>query len=897
MPLTPGTRLGAYEIVSALGAGGMGEVYKARDIRLDRAVAVKVLTGALAGDPESRARFEQEARAIAALNHPHICTIHDVGRHGDVDYLVMELLGGETLAERIRKSGAGLPLGEALDLAIQIGDALDRAHRAGIVHRDLKPGNIMLVRGPGQSSPIAKLLDFGLAAQAAPAGPPASIQTSMATMPPSLVATKPASGSTASFSGTVQYMAPEQIDAQASDHRVDVFAFGCVLYEMLAGRKAFEGGSAMSVIAAVMSLEPKEIPALRSAPPVIEHLLRRCLEKDRERRWQNMGDVTGELRWIASQPLTAAATVAAAPPLSPVRRLGMVAGVAAVSIAGVVALLAGLRQVREDAPVRTAAPSLQFEVTTPPTDTPGMALSPDGRQLAFVANEERRSMLWIRSFDKVESRMLPGTAGARAPFWSPDGKAIGYFTANKLRRVDVVSGASMDIADVSNGRGGTWGPEGTILFAPGVDSPIVRVSSAGGEVTPVTTPFGRTGHRAPQFLEDGKRFLFHVALGAPEVNGTYIGSLDRTPPVRVLGTQSAVRFALPGYLVTVQQGALVAYAFSSGSGTVSGEPIVIARGLDEDGTGAAAFAASDTGVLAYRFGGRQRRQPQWTDRTGRMLTSIGEGGTDAIGSPELSLDERAIALFLNPRGNNEIGIIDLERRLPRLLTNGPPADAHPLWDPDGRHVVYVSGRLDGSGPVRQAVDGTGMPHTLFPNDTAGAALSWTRDRAWVLLRQGGQLPDLVAVSIDGTRTIPIATTKGDETEGQFSPDGKWVAYVSNDTGNAEVYLQAFPVSAGRTQVSAAGGTQVRWSADGKEIFYIAPDGTMMGVRVASPGGAPTLQAPVALFRTFLATGANVIGNKAQYAVSRDGRFLLNAAIEASSSPIIVTVNWAEAFGR
>jgi Tol biopolymer transport system component len=806
----------------------------------------------------------------------------------------MEHLEGQTLAERI-KSGP-LRIEEALAIAIQIADALSAAHRLGIAHRDLKPGNVMLLRG-SHGGTVAKLLDFGLAAQTAAGQPATNVDASLlATTPPSLVATKPASATTPTgFSGTVQYMAPEQMDGQPADHRADIFAFGCVLYEMLSSRKAFEGASAMTVIAAIMSTEPKPIAALASAPPVLDHLLRRCLEKDPEQRWQSMGDVAGELRWIAAQPLT----VAAAAPVAARRRFGLWHWVGAVVVlVGVLplAMLAGVQWLSPPL-VEQQLPTLQFEVTTPPTDVPSMAMSRDGRLLAFVANEERRPVLWIRSLDSVENRKLPGTEGASAPFWSPDGRALAFFANNKLKRVDVASGALLEIADALNGRGGTWGEDGTILFSPSIDSPIVRVSSGGGEVTAVTKPEGRTGHRAPQFLEDGQRFLFHVSLGTPEVNGTYVGSLDGTAPVRIFGSVSPMRFAAPGHLLTVQQGALVAYQFGSGesnnvsSATVTGEPVVIARGLGEDATGAAAFTVSDTGVLAYRFGGSQRRQLVWVNRQGMVLSSIGEPGTDSLGSPELSPDERMVTLFLNPRGNNEIGVIDLARNLPRLLTNGPPADAHPLWDPDGRHVVYVSARLGGDGPVRQAIDSGSMPEPLFRGDTAGAALSWTRDRQYVLLRQGGQRPDLAAVSLDGSKTIPIAKSPFDETEGQFSPDGRWVALVSHETGRAEVFVQAFPEGIGRTQVSTAGGTQVRWSADGKEIFYIAPDERMMAVAVSPAAGALSLSAPVALFPTYLATGGNVVGSKPQYAVTRDGRFLLNTRVESASQPIVVSVNW------
>jgi Tol biopolymer transport system component len=905
VPLQPGSRLGAYEIVASLGAGGMGEVYRARDTRLDRIVALKVVTTARAGDADSRLRFEQEARTIAALNHPHICTIHDVGRapvnagEPDVDFLVMELLEGESLADRVKKGP--VPLAEALAIAIQIGDALAAAHRVGIVHRDLKPGNVFLVRRAGAAgAPEAKLLDFGLAAQLPPSSPGSALHASlMATNAPSMLATRPPSATTPTgFSGTVPYMAPEQMDGQPADHRADIFAFGCVLYEMVSGRKAFEGATAVTVIAAIMSTDPKPVEALQSAPPVLDHLLRRCLEKDPERRWQSMGDVAGELRWIASQPLTAAPLAATAPRgrLTQLQWVGVAFAAAILLFVFVPGLVVDPSQFAEAA-LAAAQTTLQFEVTTPPTDSTGMALSPDGRMLAFVANEARRPMLWVRSLDKVENRKLPGTEGASIPFWSPDGRSLGFFADNKLKRIDLGSGAVLAIADVTNGRGADWGADGIILFAPGVDSPIMRVSSAGGPVTAVTTTVGRTGHRSPQFLDDGKRFIYQVALGAPDVNGTYIGSLDKAPPVRVMESQGAARFATPGHLIKVQQGSLVALDFGSSSGTVTGEPMVIARGFGEDAAGVAAFTVSDTGVLAYRFGGAQRRQLVWFNRAGLMLSSIGEPGTDGFGAPELSPDERMIALFLNPRGNNEIGVIDLVRQLPRLITNGPPADAHPLWDPDGRHLVYVSGRLNGDGPVRQAVDGTGAAEKLFANDAPGGALSWTRDRQYILLRRQGKGADLVAATLDGSRIIPIAQADADETEGQFSPDGQWVALVSNETGRAEVSVQPFPSGAGRTPVSIAGGSQVRWSADGRELFYIAPDGTLTAVSFSADATGPTLGKPAPLFQTFLATGGNVIGNKPQYAVARDGRFLLNTAVESPSSPIVVTVNWQGAIKR
>jgi len=885
MPFEAGTRFGPYEIIDPLGAGGMGEVYRARDIRLDRTVAIKVLTGALAADSESRQRFEQEARAIAALNDPHICTLHDIGRHGELDYLVLEYLEGETLADRLSRPPA-LSLDDAIGIAIQIGDALDRAHRACIVHRDLKPGNVMLVRRSGSSGvPDVKLLDFGLAARTTAARPQALDASLAATLGPSMVATRPPTMTPASgFSGTVQYMPPEQLNGDAGDHRADIFAFGCVLYEMLAGRKAFEGASAVTVIAAIMGSEPAPIAALQSAHPLLDHVLRRSLEKDRERRWQNIGDVTGELRWVIDHPM--AVPVAAAPVRS--SRAGRVALAVALLLA-TVAVVVGVSALRgrEAAP---DVPTLNLEVSTAPTDDSSTALSPDGTVLAFVANKDRVPVLWIRSLDSVENRALPGTEGASLPFWSPDGRTIGFFAGDKLKRIDVGGGTPLVVADAPNARGGAWNAAGVILFAPGVGAPIMRVPARGGPAEQVTQVNSGSGpsHRLPQFLPDGTRFLFWSTLGTADTNGIYLGSLDKTPPVRLLPGDSGGRFAAPDKLLALSQGALQAYGFNPVSGLVHGEPVVIAQGLN-----AASFATSDTGVLAYRAGTAQRRQLVWVSRQGDVLRTIGEPDTDALSSPELSADEQAVVVFRQPTGENDIWVIELARNLARRITDGPPADAHPLWDPDGRHVVFNSRRFGAGGPARQAVT-AGKAEPLFANNENGLGLSWTRNRQYILIRRNNAKSgaDLVAVATGGEpREVVVAQSSSDEAEGQFSPDGRWVAFVSHDSGRPEVFVQSFPEGVARTQVSTAGGTQVRWSSDAKEIFYVAPDGTMMAVPIALGGRSPDPKAPVGLFKTHLATGLNVLGSKPQYAVSRDGRFLLNTALESASAPIVVAVSW------
>jgi eukaryotic-like serine/threonine-protein kinase len=861
-------------------------------------VAIKVLTGALADDPESRQRFEEEARAIAALNDPHICTIHDVGREGELDYLVLEYLEGETLADRIRRTGA-LRLTDALTVAVQIGEALERAHHAGIVHRDLKPGNVMLVPRAGASEPAVKLLDFGLASRTAVQRPRGLDASLAATFAPSLVATRPpsatvASGSSGNMSGTVQYMSPEQLDGHEPDHRADIFAFGCVLYEMLAGRKAFEGATAVTAIAAIMGSEPPPIPALDRAHPLIDHILRRCLEKDRDRRWQSIGDVTGELRWVTTQPVPAAA-------VAPPRQAWGVwhwtgATLAALAVIFVVlplTLLGGVRLIKGNAGDNADAQSrLTLEITTPPTDDVSGAVAPDGSQIAYVAIKDHVPMLWVRALSSVESRALPGTEGASFPFWSPDAKSLGFFADNKLKRIDVASGGPTVITDAPTARGGAWGPDGTILFVPGVNAPIKRVPARGGTVEDVTTlgaGFGPS-HRHPSFLPDGKRFLFTSSLGGPETNGIYIGSLDKSTPVRILNEDDSGLFAPPDSLLTIWQNNLRAYQFDPEAGKAIGEPSTIAQGVGSAGV----FGTSANGVLAYRTGTAQIRQLVWVDRKGTMIRDVSGPRSGGIASPELSPDEQSVALFLHPSAgeDNDVWVFELARFLGRPITTGPPAEAHPIWDPNGAHVIFYSARGGARGPTRFPLSG-GAPALAIPKEhPGGTALSMTKDRQYLLTRNdsGGAGVDLQAFATADGRVIPVTALSGDETEGQFSPDGKWVAYVANISGRPEVYVQSFPDPAARTQVSTMGGTQVRWSASGREIYYVAPDNNLMAATFTARA-TPPVTLPVALFKTHLANGNNVIGNKPQYAVSRDGRFLLNTVVESPSAPIVVAVNW------
>ena len=540
---------------------------------------------------------------------------------------------------------------------------------------------------------------------------------------------------------------------------------------------------------------------------------------------------------------------------------------------------------------------MTFTVATAPTGDSSVAVSPDGRHVAFVADRDGDPMLWVRPLAETEGRILPGTTGATQPFWSPDGRTVAFFAEDKLKRIDLAGDRPVVIADAPNARGGTWSRDGTILFAPGVSAPIVRVASRGGPTEPVTRTGAETGpsHRWPQFLPDGRRFLFSSALGPAATNGVYLASLDGAAPVRLLPDDGGGRFVAPDHLLTLRQGALQVYAFDERAGRVTGEPTVVATGLPPAAAGV--FSTSDTGVLAYRAGAAQLRQLAWVDRQGRVVDTVGAADSDAASSPELSPDGQSVAVFRQRGGDNDVWVIELARKLERRLTAAPPANSHPLWDPDAKHIVYS--RLAGSGgPMRQPLSG-GAPEPLFAKAGEGQAISWTRDRRYVLLRrEKAGAGDLVALSTDASHSeVVVTASPHDEAEGQFSPDGRWVAFVSNESGHPEVFVQSFPAGESRTQVSTKGGAQVRWADDGREIFYVAPDHTLMAVPFDATAAAPSLSLPVALFKVHLASGRNVLGRKPQYAVARDGRFLLNTAVESTASPVVVAVNWTKKLAR
>jgi Tol biopolymer transport system component len=704
MSLQPGARLGPYEIVSAIGAGGMGEVYRARDTRLERTVAIKVLPSEFASDPQLRERFDREARAVSSLNHPHICALHDVGSEGDTQFLVLEFLEGQTLAERL--AGGPVPLDEALRIGIQICDALDRAHRAGIVHRDLKPANIFLARSGGTSAPpTVKLLDFGLAKTAAPV-----VATSGLSMMPTTPHGVTAQGT---ILGTFQYMAPEQIEGLEADARTDIFAFGALLFEMLTGRTAFEGKTRASLLGAILKDEPPRVSSIQPvAPKALDRIVNTCLAKDPDDRWQNARDLLHELKWIASGDaaagplqagLSAEALAEAGHYVRITRVAWTVAGVLAVALAAAAVVV--VRHVRETPP---AADAIQFTIPAPEgaayaaTNLGGgtgvatqLAISPDGREIAFIASSKGETALWIRALASPVARRLPGTEQAAFPFWSPDSRSIAFFAGTKLKKVQATGGPPIALCDVVSSRGGTWSRDNVIVFNTVANGTLMRVSSAGGTPVPVTTldaARGETRHSWPSFLPDGRHFLFvamttAAAREAEKPSEIHIASLDSKDVTSLFAAESSIAYNA-GHLLFWRDGSLMAQPFDATERKLTGDPFPIAEQVANEGGRYTSFSAASTGVLVYTQGtGQLNARLTWFDRSGKVLEPVADPG--AYGPIALSPDERRLAVSNLTQANRDIWVIDLARGVPTRLTFDPITENYPIWSPDSSHVVYA----------------------------------------------------------------------------------------------------------------------------------------------------------------------------------------------------------------
>jgi eukaryotic-like serine/threonine-protein kinase len=870
MPLEPGTRFGPYEVVSMLGAGGMGEVYRARDTRLDRIVAVKILAAAIGSDSAFRARFDREARTISALNHPNICVLHDVGLEGDRPYVVLEHLEGETVADALAAHPRGLKLSDVIGIAIAVADALDAAHRRGIVHRDLKPGNIMLtVAGP-------KLLDFGLAKQSA--GSSAAL---------SMLATQPGTATAqGTIVGTLQYMAPEQIQGQQVDPRTDLFAFGTVLYEMASGRRAFEAESQASVIAKILETDP---PALSTvvpvSPPALDHFVQRCLAKNPDDRWQSARDAVLELRWIGENLHTSQQS---SRPISTWRRW-LPWGVAGIAVLGAIAVWSLGGPASDVRP-----PSARFDVPLPPKMLPlaewqgPPSVSPDGRHVIVSAFLDGRLQLLLRRLDDTSFLPLSGTDDARVPIWSPDSRSIAFFSGGKLRRVLVSGGPVSTIADVGGlspekrSYSGTWSRSGVILFDMGGN--IYQVADSGGTPSAVTSLDSRRGdaqHRFPQFLSDDRSFIFSVFGQNP---GVYVSSLESRTAKLVVSEASESVPAADGSLVFVRDQNLLGVEFDPQRQETRGTPSVIAKQV------LGGISASPNGTLVFLPTATLLTQLQWFARDGRRLGAVGSSGPNQ----QLALSPTGRRVALQRREHSSSGpgavigaahiwILELTTGVLSRLTTGQGSEGDPAWSPDERTLAFTARHVGQPSLFKKDLS-TGVEEPLLNVLDAFNLDEWTPDGQFVIFRSGGRAIYALPMSSDRKPRVVADARPVIDDQSHVSPDGRWIAFNSNESGRWEVYLASFPVFLGKRQISIDGGVQPMWRRDGRELFYLDSGGQMWVIDMTKDP-APK---PRVLFQTRL----NPSPYYSEYAVTLDGqRFLALEPVGPPPPLFTVIVNW------
>jgi Tol biopolymer transport system component len=883
MPLQAGSQLGPYELVAPIGAGGMGEVWRGRDTRLDRSVAVKILPATIAQDEQFRVRFEREAKTISSLNHPHICTLFDVGHEDETHFLVMELVEGESLADRLQRGP--LPLDQVVKLGAQVAEALDGAHKQGIVHRDLKPANVMVTKTG------AKLLDFGLARTgAAVAGLSGSTELPTEAKPLTTAGT---------VLGTFQYMAPEQLEGTEADPRTDIFALGALLYEMATGRRAFEGKSRTSLIAAILSTQPPPISSVQPVmPPALDHVVRRCLEKDPDDRWQSAHDVASELRWIAD-----AGSQAGVPATVTIRRrsrerlawtLAAVLGATATLLAFVV-----LRREGEQAvPIRATL--------TPPPDTAlipfdelGLSLSPDGGRLAFVAiAADGSKKIWIRDLSDMSARPVPETEGAWYPFWSPDGRSLGFFADGKLKRIDLRGGSPQVIADAPSGRGGSWGPDGVILFSPNITTGIHRVAATGGTATPVThfDPEKETSHRWPLFLPDGRHFVFLLRArvsGRPEVGRLMLGSLYSPETTLLIDDASNAAYVKPGYLIYGRSSSLYAWRFDAAKRRLVGQPAPIVKEKLSfwEPKNLVMFTASDSGVVVYLPEALPKTTLRWSDPSGRSLGSLGSPGfyRGLRISPDAT--KVAYALAESSQGLSDLWVRDLQYDRTLRLTETSGLYSSPAWSRDSSRLMFAC-QLKGVPDLCVRSLREGGAELLYESANWKWPTCWMPDGKSVLFTEQGPKTnyDISILTLDGKGEAHVLLqTPSDESNAEVSPDGRWVAYVSSETGRSEVCIRAFSGSFEQWQVSTGGGAQARWRGDGRELYYVAPDGYVMAVSIET---RPVFR-PGTPRRLFELPERPDRDTPVFEDVTPDGRrFLLNVPVtERSSVGFHLIVNW------
>jgi eukaryotic-like serine/threonine-protein kinase len=880
MALAPSTRLGPYEIGAPLGVGGMGEVYRAKDTRLNRTVAIKILPAHLSDDPVRKQRFEREAKTISSLNHPHICVLYDVGHQDGTDYLVMECVEGETLAKRLEKGP--LPLEQVLKYGAQIADALDKAHRSGIVHRDLKPGNIMLTPSG------VKLLDFGLAKPAAP------VLTGT-----TLTAASPRSPMTeeGTIVGTFQYMSPEQVEGKELDGRSDIFSLGAVLYEMVTGKKAFEGKSQLSVASAILEKDPQPISTAKpTTPPTLDHVVIRCMAKDPEERWQSGRD----LKWALELTIGPHSTMRARAPWRTVWTI--------LATAIIVAAVALWSLWPRSQPIEHV---MLFHVE-PPEGADfifgvggGNAISPDGRIVAFVAASTGSPRLWIRSLDATVARELSGTENAQFPFWSPDSKSVGFFANGRLQRLDLAGGPPVTLAPAPNGRGAAWGSKGIIIFAPNAATSLWKVSENGGPFTPLTAveqAKGENTHRWPLFLADGQRFIYYTRGETAESGSLYLSSLER-PQARALivrgifagAAYSPAHGKHPEYLYWLRERTLMAQPFDSQHARFSGDAVAVlgAEAISSissaPGNVRPSVSVSNDGTILFATGSG-RYQLTWFNREGKVLST--EGEPDRYVSLRISPDGKSIATVLaDSSGHSDLWLVDLSRVIPSRLTF-KGAFGTGAWSPDARRIGYHI--LLGRKLLATSTSGGGREETVLQSQNAIYLNDWSPDGRYLVYTQLSQdgRNELWLLSLnDGGKPIPFLQTSFNELQGEVSPDSRWIAYTSDESqGYDEVYATSFPSGGPKWRVSNGGGSFPRWSRNSKELFYRALDGTLMVTSVREVPHGLEFGRPSALFRISEPQGIVCY----PYDIASDGQRILTLVprkVGTDSGFLTVLLNW------
>jgi Tol biopolymer transport system component len=884
MPLSAGTKLGTYQVVAPIGAGGMGEVYQAHDTKLGRDVAIKVLPEAVAHDAERLARFQREAKTLASLNHPNIATIHGFEQSSGRSFLVMELVPGETLHGRVRREGA-VPIEEALAVAKQIAEALEAAHEKGIIHRDLKPANVK-VTPEGK----VKVLDFGLAKAFAD-------DTSTEDMGNSPTLSRAATMQGVIL-GTAGYMSPEQARGRAVDKRTDIWAFGCVLYEILTGNQAFHGEDITEILASVVKSEPDWTALPPNISPSIRVLLQRCLRKDRRQRTPDAAILRIEIEDAIAAPKDAAVT-SAAPSTK-----GWRERVAWAVAAGVLALTAIAFAIGFVLRAPKAPEAIRFFVSPPDTwtlmgagtlTTGPISVSPDGHRIVFLAaSADGKSMLWVRSLDTLSAQALAGTEGALRPFWSPDSRFVGFFVGGKLKKIDVSGGPPITLCDSQEVLGGTWNHQGVIVFSPAQNSALQKVSAAGGVPTAATV-LGQgeaVGHRMPFFLPDGRHFLYRANKAGERGGPVYVASLDSSERKLLMNSDSSNVLYTQGHLLFLRETTLMAQPFDPQRLALTGEAFPIAEQIQTQGNPpAGVFSVSENGVLAYQTGSSlEGFKLTWFDRSGKQMGILGDPAI--YGDLELAPDGKRASVSISEAGKGRnIWIYDVARSLKTRYTFDAAIDGPSIWSPDGSRVVFTSNRKGHFDLYQNVSDGSGTEAPLLEDNFDKIPGSWSPDGRFILFTNAGGPTgtDLFVLPLTGDRKpVPFLNTQFNESYGRFSPDGRWVAYRSNESGVYEVYVAPFPGPGGKRQISTAGGNWPRWRGDGTEIFYFSLDNKVMVAAVNGKGSSFEVGAVKPLFDAHVFTGLRY-----PYDVTADGqRFLLSTVPgQSSAAPITVVVNW------